>query len=341
MKKSALFLLILALLLTMPTFCISAEELTVYAPDGRQQIITSDDLDAWVNVGWFAKPPITVYAPDGRQQFINPDDLDAWVNVGWFAKPPITVYSLDGRQQFINPDDLDAWVNVGWFAKPPITVYSLDGRQQFINPDDLNAWINVGWYKEPPVTVYSADGKSLAIPSAKIKEYKAAGWYYDITMYHPDGSVKTILYPEFKTWSSRGWYTEPVTYMYTKNDKSIIIPNSQIEKYKKSGWLTPSEYSNYVLEKNRASVEEQCKKIVKSKVSRPATVNFESISIVREASTNRIYALIYFEAANSYGIYSSGWAHIYFDPSGSKVLEQKVYYEEASAPKYKVTIKRK
>ncbi|MBR5309414.1 MAG: polysaccharide deacetylase family protein [Clostridia bacterium] len=175
-----------------PTDDTEAEEeilITVYAPDGRELVINSTDLEAYKNVGWYATKEETirtVYAPDGRELVVNLADVEVYENVGWYAtKEEVirTVYAPDGRELVVNLADVEAYKNVGWYAtKEEVirTMYAPDGRELVVNLADVEAYKNVGWYEnksDVQKTLFSYDGREVTVFLDEVEAYKSVGWY--------------------------------------------------------------------------------------------------------------------------------------------------------------------
>ncbi len=161
MKKIILFL---TLVLSTLTINVNAETLTdyfvdntsqseygtyVYAPDGRSEWILKNDVNAWMNVGWYTYPVMYMYAPDGRCEVVPISDMTAWLNVGWYSAPVQYMYAPDGRCEVVPASDVAAWINVGWYTFPVTIMYADDGRTAVVPKSDVAAWINVGWYAMP------------------------------------------------------------------------------------------------------------------------------------------------------------------------------------------------
>ncbi len=175
--KRILAMALLAVLLLGSSSVLANGYVTMYAPDGRAEIVDSQSVGQWESVGWYTYPVQKVYAADGREAIIARSEVPAWENVGWFAYPVTTMYSLDGRTMLIAKSDVPAWNAVGWYDFVPAPVYAPDGRVSVIPVWDVPAWESVGWYTYPVWTVYAADGRSAVIAQSDVEAWKSVGWY--------------------------------------------------------------------------------------------------------------------------------------------------------------------
>lgn len=207
---------------------------TVYALDGRSEVIPTADLDAWLAVGWYK---VIMYAPDGRKIGVAESEIEAYQNAGWYLKPVAYVYAPDGRTELIYADEVDAYLKVGWY-KLVTTVYAPDGRSEVIPYSDLSAWLAVGWYDHRVTTVYAPDGRSEVIPSADLNAWLAVGWYKTqyITMY--DGCYKVdVLLTDQATWESFGWFPYPVRVIWNgRAGSDKLVPTSELDVWFTKGW---------------------------------------------------------------------------------------------------------
>ena len=208
---------------------------TLYSMDGREITVPNFQVAAYESVGWYK--PVTMYSEDGRTANVKVFDVEAWKAVGWYTEPVMTVSSEDGRDLVIPKAQLEAYKSVGWFE--PVTMYAPDGRQEKVKVYNIKAWENVGWSTKPFVKVYAPDGKVKSVTEKEVKKYIAAGWYKDgtsVTVYHSNGSSKSISASDIARFIENGWSTEPFITVYAADGRSLVIPKSQLEAYKKVGW---------------------------------------------------------------------------------------------------------
>lgn len=147
MRKAKIIVMLAALLSALPLGVYADAVMTMYAPDGRTEIVSMADAEAWQNVGWYTAPVTTMYAPDGRTAVVAASDTAAWQNVGWYAVPVTTMYAPDGKTAVVAISDTAAWQNVGWYTVPVTTMYAPDGRTAVVAQSEVSAWKNVGWYE--------------------------------------------------------------------------------------------------------------------------------------------------------------------------------------------------
>lgn len=206
----------------------------VYAPDGRSEYIPTEDLGAWLSVGWYTVPVMNVYAPDGRSMVIAIDQWYSYKNVGWYDYPVTTVYALDGRSMVIATSAVETYKGVGWYPFIPMVMYAPDGRTEVVNKNDAYLWQQVGWYTEPVTILYAADGRAEVVPTRNVNAWLQVGWYttpQNVTMYAPDGRTATVAKANVYSWQQVGWSTSPfqfslenVAYNYSNlTDNSLIM----------------------------------------------------------------------------------------------------------------------
>lgn len=190
---------------------------TMYAPDGRTQLVPVDRVEAEKAVGWtdnIADVQTTVYAPDGRSKVIFIGNLEAEKAVGWVES--VTVYAADGRSKQIPPYMVEAERAVGWYPNIDdvmVTVYAADGRSKKVFLAMVEAEKAVGWFTEPVVTMYAMDGRTLNVPQSQVASHKAVGWYEDPSdcyqWVYSLGESQYIPKAKVWEWTSVGWRTAP------------------------------------------------------------------------------------------------------------------------------------
>ena len=91
-----------------------------------------------------------LYSTDGRTINVHENEVEAYVNVGWYEYPVVTMYTSDGRSLVVRQCDVKIWENVGWFdGRKIIKIYAPDGRSAIIPLWQLQSYLNVGWYDYP------------------------------------------------------------------------------------------------------------------------------------------------------------------------------------------------
>lgn len=212
--KKLLYLALTTLLLTSSLVTVmAANTTTMYAPDGRSIEVSSNDVAAWQNVGWYSYPVMNVYAPDGRCVVIAKVGLQAWENTGWYSYPVMNMYAPDGRCIVIDKSTCQTWQNVGWYSYPVITVYAPDGRSIIIAQSDLQSWENVGWHAKSTNISYvptttNTPATNMYYPNTSIPDYTYVTGVPLKTVHSGDTAYIYIYeYTDF------GEYPEAVDYM--------------------------------------------------------------------------------------------------------------------------------
>lgn len=95
---------------------VFAQEVTMYAPDGRTLAIDESEIAAYEAVGWYREPPCLMYAADGRTLYVIPSEIAAYEAVGWYREPVQNMYAKDGRVLAVMQSEVEAYQNVGWFT---------------------------------------------------------------------------------------------------------------------------------------------------------------------------------------------------------------------------------
>lgn len=226
---------------------------TMYAADGRTQIVADTAVEANKQVGWFTAPPATVYSANGKATAIEPSDIESYKANGWFTSPPVTIYSADGASLAIEQSDVEEYKADGWFTSPPVTMYAADGRTQIVPSEDVEANKQAGWFTALPVTMYSADGRTQLVSSDEIKAHKKVGWFTapPITMYAADGRTLLVDPTDVEANKAVGWYEYPVITMYAEDGRTLAVAKTDIEAYKAVGWY---DYPVYTTQKTKLPV---------------------------------------------------------------------------------------
>ena len=94
----------------------NAVEYILYSMDGRTMIATSEEhKDAQLTVGWSIAEPMTVYNVDNESTTIFVEDLEEYLEAGWYTEPVTKLYAEDGREEYFLNSMVDAQLTVGWF----------------------------------------------------------------------------------------------------------------------------------------------------------------------------------------------------------------------------------
>ena len=68
---------------------------------------------------------ITVYAPNDKELQVPENEVNAYLNVGWYLEPVVYVWHLDEYQDVIYKKDLEKYLNTGyWFLNKPSVNYN-------------------------------------------------------------------------------------------------------------------------------------------------------------------------------------------------------------------------
>lgn len=167
-----------------------ADDVIMYASDGRTININAKDIELWKNVGWFESAEdakiITMYATDGRTLDIPQYYREDYRAVGWYNTREEVVqlmYSMDGRTLEVYKDDAAAHHAVGWYynlSDVTVTMYNKDGEEQVVFKEDIANQIKKGFStnkNDVMQLMFSADGRFIHVPFDKVEEYINVGWY--------------------------------------------------------------------------------------------------------------------------------------------------------------------
>ena len=185
---------------------------------------------------------VTLYAPDGRTIDVIEEEVEAYINVGWYKVPVTAVYTSDGRSAVIACSELDVYKALGW--NDTVTVYAPDGRSANVSFAVMKDYLALGWYKYPVVNVYSTDGEKNVIAVSELEQYKAAGWVDSVTLYASDGKIVSVIPPEVDDYIVLGWSKEPFFKMYSFDGRSVNVKASQVTAYESVGWY--KDYNDVV-----------------------------------------------------------------------------------------------
>lgn len=189
-KRTFALLITLVLIFTAFTPYAQVQDVTMYASDGKTIIVPIEDIDKWIQVGWYETPEdaeiITLYATDGRTLEIARYHKETYLNLGWYATKEevmITMYATDGRTMQVYKDRAEAQHSVGWYynlSDVTVTMYDKDGNEYAVFKDNIEAEKANGLSaskNDVMQLMFSAAGEFIHVPFEKVEEYLAAGWY--------------------------------------------------------------------------------------------------------------------------------------------------------------------
>lgn len=92
------------------------ETYILYSRDGRTMIATSEaHRDAQCAVGWSVTPPVTIYNQNNESLSVFVEEVDQYLNTGWYPEPVTKLYAADGREQYFLNSRVEAQCTVGWY----------------------------------------------------------------------------------------------------------------------------------------------------------------------------------------------------------------------------------
>lgn len=122
--------------------------------------------------------PVTLYALDGRTCEVSSDQVEAYLAVGWYYAPMTVLYAADGRTQVVPTSDVEAHLSFGWYTSlddMKVTLYSADRRKLAVMPNEVDAYLSVGWYRSADEAATHAvpfDPNSLKLKGVYVSVYK-------------------------------------------------------------------------------------------------------------------------------------------------------------------------
>ena len=189
-KRLLCLFLSLTVIFTAHISMTEAEDITMYASDGRTVSVLEQDIEAWKAVGWFETAEdakmITMYSTDGRSLTIPQYYRDAHLSVGWYntrEEVTITMYSTDGRTLEVYKDLAPAHNEVGWYynlSDVSVEMYDAEGNEYTVYKDFVESEKQKGLtdnIRDVMQLMFSADGRFIDVPKAQAAEYEKVGWY--------------------------------------------------------------------------------------------------------------------------------------------------------------------
>ncbi len=189
-KKSLCLLLTCVIMFTAFIPFSEAENVTMYASDGRTRIVEAKDISAWKAVGWFESAEdakiVTLYSMDGRTLDIPQYYRADYNAVGWYntrEEVTLTMYSMDGRSLEVFKDAAEAHNKVGWYyniSDVTIKMYDKDGNEYTIYRDFIESEKAKGLSdnkNDVMQLMFSADGRFMHVPFDKVEAHNEVGWF--------------------------------------------------------------------------------------------------------------------------------------------------------------------
>jgi len=190
LKRNLCILLVCVLLFAAFTPVSKQEDITLYSSDGRTITVPLEEVEEWLNVGWFRTPEdaeiITMYATDGRTLEIPQYYRQTYLNLGWYNTQDevmTTMYSMDGRTERFYNDMAAAQHTVGWYynlSDVSVVMYDSDGNEHIVFKDNIEKEKANGLSqdkKDVMQLMISQAGEFIYVPLNKVAAYREVGWY--------------------------------------------------------------------------------------------------------------------------------------------------------------------
>lgn len=97
------------------------------------------------------KAEVTLYSLDKRTISVSTQDVDAYLQVGWYTEPVMTVYSLDNRSLVIAESQFYDYHAVGWYSEPVVELYSPKGGKEIVAQKEIGYYKSIGYRVEQQV----------------------------------------------------------------------------------------------------------------------------------------------------------------------------------------------
>ena len=93
-----------------------AVEYILHSMDGRtMEVHTEEQKNAQLTVGWSIAKPVTVYNINNESKQIFIEELNEYLDSGWYPEPVTKLYAADGREEYFVNSMVEAQLTVGWF----------------------------------------------------------------------------------------------------------------------------------------------------------------------------------------------------------------------------------
>ena len=128
--KKICFLHVICCMCVGFTMSSTAHEVTMYSADGRELIISRNEIEMYKNVGWYEEPMKIMYAIDNRTLIIKETEVMQYEQVGWYTEPVLYVFAADGRSLIIKESEVQDYLAVGWFLSKEEAQFSLINKKE-------------------------------------------------------------------------------------------------------------------------------------------------------------------------------------------------------------------
>ncbi len=243
MNKRALCLLLTCVVIFTAFIPFAkADEVILYASDGRTISVKKDEVPNWMAVGWFKTPEdariITMYALDGRTIDIPQFYREDYKNVGWYntrEEVTLSMYSMDGRTIEVFKDAAEAHHKVGWYynlSDVTVTMYDKNGVEYTIFKDNVEKERKNGLStnkNDVMQLMFSADGRFIHVPFDKVTDYENVGWYRAGGEIDPNRPIVAITFDD-----GPGRYTDAVLSILEKYNvrATFFVQGKNVAGYK-------------------------------------------------------------------------------------------------------------
>lgn len=129
-KSKICFLLIICLICTGFIIVNALTETVMYSTDGRTIMVNKNEVEAYLNVGWYEDPVTFMYAPDGRVRVTKAKEVETYKNVGWYEEPVVYMYASDGRKRVTLKSEVELYQKVNWFLTEEEAKFSVIDKNE-------------------------------------------------------------------------------------------------------------------------------------------------------------------------------------------------------------------
>lgn len=241
-RKIICLMLVLVIMFTAFTPFVKADDVTLYASDGRTRVVPPEDVEKWKNVGWFSSAEeakiITMYSMDGRTLNIPEFYRQTYRNVGWYdtlEEVTVTMYSMDGRSLTVFRDAAEAHRNVGWYynlSDVTVKMYDSEGNEYTVYRDFVESEKEKGLTtnkNDVMQLMFSADGRFIYVPFEDVEAFCNVGWYRGGTKVDPTRPMVAITFDD-----GPGRYTDEVLSILEKYNAraTFFVQGKNVASYK-------------------------------------------------------------------------------------------------------------
>ena len=241
-KRTFSILLTCVLLFTAFTPFAQPQDITLYASDGRTIMVPMQDVERWINVGWFRTPEdaeiITLYATDGRTLEIPEFHRQTYLDLGWYntkEEVMITMYATDGRTMQVYKDRAEAQHSVGWYyniSDVTVTMYDAEGNEHAVFKDHIEKEKANGLStskNDVMQLMFSLDGRFLYVPFKDVEAFNNVGWYTAGTKLDSSRPMVAITFDD-----GPGKYTDQIVTILEKYNAraTFFVQGKNVAGYK-------------------------------------------------------------------------------------------------------------